>query len=269
MAFGLVVAATGPSHASPWSDVETPAPGPARSIGTPIAGCLGGAQALPFNGPGFEVIRVSRHRYFAHPLTVSFVESLGQKAQSLSVPDFYVGDLSLPRGGPMPNGHGSHETGLDVDIWLNLDAKPRLEPQAREDVPLPSVVVSGGRAIDPARFRQEHVALLRLAATDSRVDRIFVNAAIKRALCQGYGGAGEGDRSWLQRIRPWYGHDDHFHVRLRCPPDSSSCVPQQSVPAGDGCDATLDWWFQKHPPSPPSVRREPVLPAACQRLVSP
>lgn len=265
----LTLAAAGPAKPSPWSDAQTPAPGPPRSIGTPVAGCLAGGAALPFEGPGFEVIRLSRHRYFAHPQTVAFVEALGAEAHRLSLPDFYVGDMSLPRGGPMPNGHASHETGLDVDIWFNLDPKPALQPSAREDVSLPSMVLPGGRAIDRSRFGERHVALLRLAATDRRVDRIFVNPAIKRALCDGYGGAGAGDRLWLQHIRPWYGHDDHFHVRLRCPADSANCRPQQPLAPGDGCDASLDWWFQEHPPTPPAARREPVLPAACGKLIEP
>ena len=32
----------------------------------------------------------------------------------------------------MPNGHASHETGIDVDIWDNLDPKPALAPADRE-----------------------------------------------------------------------------------------------------------------------------------------
>ncbi len=266
-AVACLFAASGVADASPWSDAQTPASGPARAIGTTNAGCLAGASALPFDGPGFEVIHLSRHRYFAHPQTVAFVEALGQQAHTLALADFYVGDLSLPRGGPMPNGHTSHETGLDADIWFNLDAKPALAPQAREDVPLPSMVLAGGKDVDPARFDARQVELLRLAATDSRVDRIFVNPAIKRALCQGYAAAAVGDRLWLHRIRPWYGHDDHFHVRLRCPPDSAGCVAQVPIAPGDGCDQSLAWWFEEHPPTPTAPRPAPVLPKACQAVL--
>jgi penicillin-insensitive murein endopeptidase len=269
IALALALAATR-AEASPWSDAQTPAPGAPQAIGTPVAGCIAGAAALPLDGAGFQVIRISRHRYFAHPQTVAFVEALGAQAQALSLAPFYVGDMSLPRGGPMPNGHASHETGLDVDIWFNLDPKPVLAPSAREDVPLPSMVLPGGHAIDPARFGAPQIALLRLAASDPRVDRVFVNPAIKRALCEGYGGAGQGDRSWLHAIRPWYGHDEHFHVRLRCPAGSGDCVPQPPPPPGDGCNASLEWWFVKHPPAPPSAPRPArVLPAACQKLVQP
>jgi penicillin-insensitive murein endopeptidase len=224
---------------------------------------------LPLDGPGFQVIRVSRHRFFAHPETVDFVEALGLEAQGMSLPPFYVGDMSLPRGGPVPSGHTSHETGLDVDIWFNLDPKPSLAPAEREEVPLPSMVLPGGRAIDRSQFGGRQVELLKLATNDPRVDRIFVNPAIKRALCEGFGGAGVGDRNWLRLIRPWYGHDQHFHVRLHCPPDSAGCVSQPAPPSGDGCDASLAWWFQEHPAAPVAPRRERTLPAACRKLVEP
>jgi penicillin-insensitive murein endopeptidase len=269
--FGLAVAlllAAVPARPSVWSDEQTPFPGPSRSIGKPAAGCLAGAENLPFDGPGYQVIRISRDRYFGNPATVKFIEDLGHQAQTAGLADFYVGDMSLPRGGPMPNGHASHETGLDVDIWDNLDPKPVLAPADRETVPLPSMLIADGKALDPARFSVRQVTLLRLAATDLHVDRIFVNPVIKRALCQGEFSAAVGDRSWLHRLRPWYGHDDHFHVRLTCPEGSPDCVRQAPVPAGDGCDASLAWWFQPHQPQPQAgAPHPPILPAACQRLI--
>jgi penicillin-insensitive murein endopeptidase len=266
LAAALVLTAA-PAQSSPWSDQQTPSPRPARAIGKPAAGCLAGAEALPFDGPGYQVIRLSRLRYFSHPQTIAFIEALGHAAAAASLPPFYVGDMSLPRGGPMPNGHASHQTGVDVDIWFNLEPKPLLAPAAREDVPLPSVLTADGKAIDPTRFDARQVTLLRLAASDPLVDRIFVNPVIKRALCQGIAAAGAGDRSWLHRIRPWYGHDEHFHVRLSCPADSPDCVRQAPVPPGDGCDASLAWWFEPHEPQPAAAPHVPVLPAACQKLI--
>ena len=272
---GLVAAllmATMPARSSIWSDQRTASPGPAQAIGKTDAGCLAGAAALPFDGPGYQVIHLSRVRYFSHPNTISFVEDLGRSSRAAGLPDFYVGDLSLPRGGPMPNGHASHQTGIDVDIWFTLDPKPVLPPAAREDVPLPSMLTPDHKSLDPAQFGAKQVILLRLAATDPRVDRIFVNPVIKRALCQGqYSEAVGGDRSWLHRLRPWYNHDDHFHVRLSCPAGSPDCARQAPVPEGDGCDASLAWWFEPHPAAPvaPPPPGGPILPAACRKLVSP
>ena len=256
------------AQASPWSDASSPAPGPAEAIGKPAAGCLAGAATLPLEGVGFQVIRTSRNRYYGLPENIAFIEALGSKARASSIPDFYVGDMSLPRGGPMPTGHDSHQTGLDVDIWFNLDAKPVLPAWAREDVPLPSMLTANAKAIDPKLFGSRQVELLRLAASFPTVDRIFVNPVIKRALCQGVAGATVGGRSWLHKIRPWPGHDEHFHVRLNCPAGDATCVAQAPVPPGDGCDATLDWWFKPHQPNPAAGPHVPILPAACRRLIA-
>jgi len=59
-----------------------------------------------------------------------------------------------------------------------------------------------------------HTRLIKRAASYPEVDRIFVHPAIKNVLC---GQAGE-DRSWLAKVRPWWNHYYHFHVRVACPP---------------------------------------------------
>lgn len=255
------------AQASSWSDAATPTDGPPRAIGSAASGCLAGGVALPAEGPGFQVIRLSRHRFFAHSVTIAFVERLGRGALAAGLPPFYVGDLSQPRGGPLPFGHASHETGLDVDIWFNLDAKPPLSAAAREDPPLPSMVLPDQRAVDPVRFGERQVRLLRLAASDPAVDRLFVHWTIKRALCASASGTGAGNRAWLHRVRPWAGHDDHFHIRLACPADSPDCMRQAPIPAGDGCDASLDWWFRPHAPAAPAAKRPTPLPAACRMIL--
>lgn len=261
-------AVAGSSLADEWGRVLGPTAGPTRIIGSAANGCIAGAARLPPDGIGYQAIRLSRHRNFGHPQTVAFVQRLGKSAAAAGLAPFYVGDMAQPRGGPMVSDHAAHENGVDVDIWFNLNPKPALPPAAREEVDLPSMVLPDKSDIDRARFGERQVRLLRLAASDARVDRIFVHPTIKRALCQGVGGAGDGDRSWLHKIRPWYGHDEHFHVRLACPAGSPDCVGQAAVPLGDGCDASLDWWFEKHeaPTAPPPPR--PPLPNACSALLS-
>jgi penicillin-insensitive murein endopeptidase len=249
----LAALAATPAAARSWGDVATPSSGRPRSLGGAANGCIAGAVRLPNEGPGYQAIRVSRNRDYGHGDTVAFIGRLGRAAQAAGLPDFYVGDMAQPRGGHMASGHGSHQNGLDVDIWFNLDPKPVLPAAAREDVPLPSMVLPDGKAVDNSRFGQRQITLLRLAASDPRVDRIFVHWTIKQALCERI----TGDRTWLHRLRPWYGHDEHFHVRLSCPADSPACQGQPAVPEGDGCDASLAWWAT-HPPGPP---RPPARPA--------
>lgn len=255
---------------NPWSRVSHPSAGAALSIGSAARGCLAGAATLPPDGSGYAAIRLSRGRYYGHPDTVDFVERLGQRAAASGLPVFYVGDMAQARGGPLPFGHASHQTGLDVDIWFNLAPKSPLAPAAREQVDLPSMLLPSWHAVDRKRFGSAQITLLHLAATAPRVERIFVNPVIKAALCRAIPPA---DRAWLRRLRPWFGHDDHFHVRLSCPADSPECEDQAPIPPGDGCDATLASWVRdQRPPRPQTAqsapRQGPLLPAQCHVLLT-
>lgn len=252
-------------EARSWAEFSGPAPGSPQAIGAATGGCVQGAAQLPESGPGYRAVRLSRNRHWGHPTTIRAVQHLGAAAQKAGLPILYIGDIAQPRGGPLPFGHASHQTGLDVDVWFNLSPKPAQEPSAaREAIATPSLVLAGPPPqIDPSAFTAGHVTLLRLAATDPAVDRVLVNPAIKRHLCATLA----GERGWLAKLRPWWGHDDHMHLRLRCPADSPSCRDPPSIPAGDGCDATLAWWFSQPPlpPARPSAPR-PELPPACVGL---
>lgn len=250
------------SAASPWAQISNPGPGPARVIGEASAGCLDGAIALPATGVGFLTTQRARHRFFGHPELVRFLEDLGVAVDRQTSKRMVVGDLSQPRGGPMPNGHRSHQNGIDADIWLWL-----APPQGSEPDEAPSMVAQGSNQVDPQRWGSEQVWLAREVATQGVVDRIFVNPAIKAALCN----EGGTDRRWLQKIRPWWHHRAHLHVRLRCPPGSPGCVPQAPLPAGDGCGSELAWWFTdeaKAPRPPAKPPAEKPLPQECRVLLS-
>ncbi len=256
-----------PGFAADWNSVHTPVAGPPRAIGDFAAGCMAGAVALPSDGPGFQVIRASRSRFWGQPSTIANIQTLGALVQRAGLPDMYIGDLSQARGGPMNGGHASHQIGLDADIWFDMRPKPRLAPNARENIDVPSLVRADQRGINPAVFQPAHTQLLQIAATMPDTDRIFVHFAIKRHLCQTV----TGDRSWLRRLRPWWGHASHFHIRYRCPAGQPDCRAQAPIPAGDGCDASLQWWFdQLDAPPDPRPRRpsRPVLPAACDAILA-
>src|SRR5579883_135983 len=175
LAVMLVPSRAGSGTAEDWGRMLTPSAGSTRIIGGPANGCIAGAVALPPDGTGYQAIHLSRHRNFGHPQTVAFVERLGKSAAAAGLAPFYVGDMAQPRGGPMTSGHAAHENGVDVDIWFNLDPKPDLAPAAREEVELPSMVLPDKTDIDRARFGERQVRLLRLAASDAHVDRIFVH----------------------------------------------------------------------------------------------
>ena len=242
-----------------------PAPAPLHIIGSQAAGCIAGAAQLPPQGPGFQTIHLSRSSFWGAPSTVARIEQLGHEAHSAGLGDLYIEDISRPRGGPLPGGHISHQLGLDVDVGLDVSPKPSLDAATREAVELPSLVRPDQRGVDPARWSPSVVSLLHLAATLPEVDRILINPAIKRQLCQEV----TGDRTWLRLMRPWYDHAAHMHIRFRCPADQHDCVQAAPPPPGDGCDATLQWWFDQlnAPPKPGPPYHPPPLPAACQAML--
>ena len=251
----------------------TPAAGPAQAIGAYERGCLSGAVALPSDGPNWQVMRPSRNRAWGHPVLIALLERVAQKLLAeAGWPGLLVGDIAQPRGGPMLTGHGSHQIGLDADIWLTPMPDRRLSPTERDEMSATDVVTADGMGVDAA-WTPQHKRLLEAIAREPAVARIFVNPAIKRALCREAG----SDRAWLSKVRPWWGHDYHFHVRIRCPADSPDCEPQEPVAAEDGCSGNdLDHWFTDeilHPrPAPISPKPKPPLrmadlPFACRQVL--
>jgi len=233
-----------------WQALRVPATGPALSIGTTNNGCLQGAASLPQSGPGYELIRVGRNRRFGHPNLVAYIRRLGAAARRARLGPVIVGDLSQPRGGPTPTGHRSHQTGLDADIsYIAPRGIPRhLSRLARESL-TPIAVIDLKTHNTTRAWKPSVIKLLALAAADPAVDRIFVNPAIKKMACAGR----TAKAAWQGRLRPWHLHHDHFHVRLKCPPDSPLCVPQKPPP-DDGCGASLTWWFRA--PAPRTTKTE-------------
>lgn len=252
--------------------ISTPLPDNPQALGFYSRGCLPGAQALPINGDAWQVMRLSRNRNWGHPTLISVLERLARNVQAQGIwPGLLVGDMSQPRGGPMITGHASHQIGLDADVWFSPMPDHLLTREEREELSATNVVRSDWRDIDPAIWTDSHQRLLKAAATDKEVERIFVNPAIKVALCRDV----TGDRSWLSKIRPMYGHNYHFHIRITCPEGEASCVKQELPPDNDGCDKTLAWWFTEealHPkPDPKAKPPQPLtmagLPKACQAVL--
>ncbi len=251
-----------------WGAAKKPTQGRAHSIGSVAAGCLAGAVALPPDGgSAYQILRPSRNRAWSHPRTVAFVRNLArQVASGKKSGPLLIGDMSQPRGGPMLFGHGSHQTGLDVDIWFLLP-KARLAPQALAN-PQPISMVNGVK-VNRSVWGGRHLRLLELAAKSPEVDRIFVNPAIKVEACR----TATGDRRWLGKLRPWWGHDEHFHVRLSCTEGDEGCVPQAPLnPDDEGCGAELASWNRSSKVLTDTVKdrpnhRHPTLPEACSRVL--
>jgi penicillin-insensitive murein endopeptidase len=241
-----------------------------RSIGFYAKGCLAGAVALPVNGESWQVMRLSRNRNWGNEAMIRFLERFAATVPKVSSwSGILVGDVSQPRGGPMLTGHTSHQIGLDADIWLTPMPRRTLSTQERETMPAVTMVRSDRLDVN-GQWTADHMAVIKAAAQSDEVERIFVNAAIKKAICRD----ATGNRSWLSKVRPMYGHDYHFHVRLAC--TGPACTAQAPVPAGDGCGKELSVWFSDavlhpRPPTKPVKPKPPLvmadLPPACRQVL--
>ena len=235
----------------------------AQAIGTYAKGCGAGMVELPESGPTWQAMRLSRNRNWGQPELVQFLVDLSATARRIGWAGLYIGDMSQPRGGPMTSGHSSHQLGLDADVWMLPPKRLNLSRAERESISSISVRTNDQKRIN-SNWTGAHHALMRAAASDPRVDRIFVAAAVKIEMCRS---AKPSDKAWLQKIRPLYGHNTHFHVRLKCPGGSRLCETQTPTvtelsKGGDGCDETLNWWVTtyldelKNPPKKPAGPRK-------------
>jgi penicillin-insensitive murein DD-endopeptidase len=257
---------TGPVLFAEWAKIREPLSGPAAAVGFYAAGCLQGAEALPLDGDGYSVMRPSRHRFYGHPSLVSYLTNLASTTRAKYGTQLLIGDMAPPRGGPMLTGHASHQNGLDADVWLTTLARHPTDAE-REQLSPASFVV-GRKRLRP-NWGEAQARLLAAAADNDRVNRIFVSPPIKRYMCENYPTA-----PWLYRLRPWWGHEDHFHVRLLCPSGSALCKEQDALDAADtGCGGNLAWWFSAeadrewHRLSTSTEPRQfPELPAACSTM---
>lgn len=256
-----------------WEKIKTPSQGDPEPVGTYAAGCLLGAKKLPPTGRGFAVMKLGRQRYFGHPQLIQFLTQMGAGMAANHWGNLLIGDMGRACGGPMISGHASHQIGLDVDLWY-LFPKKIPNTSLRESMNSPSVVWKQKEKVNRKFWTKIHAQVLAFAAKKQSVDRIFVNPLIKAELCK----KADLYKDWIWKIRPWWGHDDHFHVRLSCPQGAKNCQPQEALDRSNlGCDKKeLAWWTSKEAQEELNKRQKslaketrifPKLPAECEEIL--
>ncbi len=253
------------------------------AFGTYAKGCLAGAVQMPESGPTWQAMRLSRNRNWGHPDMISFLKRLSASAAAQpGWKGLYIGDISQPRGGPMTSSHQSHQLGLDADVWLLPPKRLDLSRSEREALSSKTVRSKNWRTVN-GNWTPAHMEVIKAAASDPAVDRIFITAPAKVWMCKN----AKGNRKWLQKIRPYWGHHYHFHVRLKCPKGSTICKTQkptvkQLSKNATGCDKDLNWWVTTalKPPDPNAPKKKKQkkrgardyvmadLPSQCRRVLT-
>ena len=260
-----------------FGSAKLPAVLPSKAIGFYSKGCLAGGIAIPTDGPTWQAMRLSRNRRWGHPDLIRLVEKLSREAAAQDGwPGLLVGDIAQPRGGPMLSGHASHQVGLDADVWLTPMPDRKLSAAERESLSATSMLRKNSLHVDDRVWTPAHARLLMRAASYPEVERIFIHPGIKKKLCDTW----QGSRANMGKLRPYYGHHYHFHIRIKCPPGGDGCRDQAPPPAGSGCDQSLAWWFTDEPWAPakpkkddkPKPKKRDIrlsdLPSACKMVLA-
>lgn len=212
-----------------------------ESIGATSNGCILNASALPIEGQGYQVTHIDRERFFGHSDLIATLIRAGKVIAENNWGFMLIGDLSSQHGGKILENHKSHQNGLDADILYRMPNQ-RLSEEELLMPDEPDFVDVEKNRINFDIWSDQNLGVLKYFASLEGVDRIFVNPAIKKSLCEKI----SNNRAWLSKLRPWWGHSEHFHLRLKCPTDSPDCIPQNPVSKSDGCDESLDWWLNEN-----------------------
>src|SRR6516162_1111946 len=159
-----------------FSQKQLPSAGKATAIGYYPRGCLRGGIELPTTGPTWQVMRLSRNRNWGHPELVKFLERFAPlAAEATGRKGILIGDMAQPRGGPLPFGHKSHQTGLDVDIWFMPMPDRVLSKGERENIKASNLVAADGKHVNDDIWSAADFTFIRTAAEQPEVERVLVN----------------------------------------------------------------------------------------------
>ncbi|PIR37353.1 MAG: penicillin-insensitive murein endopeptidase [Alphaproteobacteria bacterium CG11_big_fil_rev_8_21_14_0_20_39_49] len=249
-----------------WEKAKMPTSKEPKVYGGYTGGCIDGALRLPEFGTGYIAANAKNNRLYGHPDLIQVIEDLAKEMNGKYNTTLLIGDLSQARGGPAPldtSAHRSHQTGLDVDIWYRNLSKEKIE----EDDIYPHTVLSFFKdKLNKKYWGDSQIKMLEYAAKNDDVERILVNPVVKKAMCEKF-----GNEPWIHKLRPWWGHDKHFHLRLKCPKNDSTCSKQDPVPDENSCSEPLNWWFSDEAnnmgKSNKSTKRQyPNLPQQCEKV---
>ncbi|MFT7582845.1 MAG: penicillin-insensitive murein endopeptidase [Myxococcota bacterium] len=198
--------------------------------GVPHDGALLDGFALPLEGHGYHVLHTVRDRG-THYATAELAALIGRVARVLMVampgPPLVIGDCSGHAGGLIPR-HRSHQNGRDVDILFPVvdAAGTSAAPTAFRRFGSDGRCRAKGCALRFDEARAWWIVRTLMISQEPAVQQVFVSNGLRKRLLQF--GRSHGEHSvilyraerLLRQPKGAAPHDDHFHVRVFCPPKS-------------------------------------------------
>lgn len=196
-----------------------------QSVGKPWKGTLRRAARLG-EGRGYFIRRPERTFGTRHLVDLVRGAVKAVRKDHPKVHALAIGDLSARSGGKISQ-HHSHQSGRDVDVGFYFKRRPAGYPD--------NFVVGTKANLDLAATWDLLVAFARTADDRGGVSAIFLDYDLQgvlyewakgRGVSAGYldrlfqypeGKGGDG----LVRHEPF--HDDHFHIRVKCPSNDAGC----------------------------------------------
>lgn len=214
-------------HGSKLSDSKV-----SLSIGHPNSGSQLRAKRLK-KSTHVVILENSKDRMYGHPSLVLMLErSAKQVGKTARNAKLVVGDLSAKDGGPL-SGHHSHQSGRDADLAFYMrDEKGRVV-QPKKFV----AFGADGKAKDGSGLVFDDAlnwALVESFAKDHRAGLayLFISRPLKARLLA-Y--AVKHEKKHIKEVQALFvqpdnaePHDDHFHVRIRCPKGQEDVCKEQS-----------------------------------------
>jgi murein endopeptidase len=204
-----VLAPNGRRYTARWDSIS-------ESYGPPNAGGIRNAVPMPKTGTGF---RCTGRNPWGTDETVTFLQLAAYivHVSHPGGPDVLIGDISAEEGGRL-RPHKSHQSGRDADVGL----------YAASGKTLRSFSSLSPRELDAVRTWTFFEVLLRTGA----VRYLFIDRRLHAALESEAASRGLTDEALDKLfesrggdiIKHVPGHDDHLHVRFRCPLDDVECV---------------------------------------------
>lgn len=210
--------------------------GDAIPVGTPDAGRLIDGECMPQDGEGYmQLYRDVQHIFGTQPMITMLEKTAADISKKYPGRDrLQIEEISAKEGGDI-EGHGSHENGQDVDIQFYKANSIEHDPIAKRQKYADSMVVDG--KVSSNFDVERNWELMKALHRHGNVQKIFIDQVLKNQLCNYAKSTKDyaANVNVLRSLRHVENHQDHIHVRLRCPSSAKGCRNLPEPPAGSGC----------------------------------